>query len=74
MQNCMPAEFFPLVTPNTEPFGMIMVYFQFPLSALKPAGIFSIRNIGPTTTLPLPFTPKLSLARMAPLGILPDFS
>ena len=37
-----------------------MVYFQSRLALLKPAGIFFIRNIGPTAVLPSPVTVKLS--------------
>ena len=56
----MAAAFLPPLAPKTLPSGMIMVYFQSRLALLKPAGIFFIRNIGPTAVLPSPVPVKLS--------------
>lgn len=57
----MAAAFLPPLAPKTLPSGMMIVFFQSRLAVLKPAGIFFIRNIGPTAVLPSPFTLKLSL-------------
>jgi hypothetical protein len=41
---------------------------------LKPRPIFSIKKSGPTPTLPVLETEKLSFASTAPFGIFPAFS
>ena len=70
----MAAAFFPPVASKTLPSGIILVYFQSRLALLKPAGIFCIRNNGPTAVLPSPVTVKLSFASSAPGLNVPAFS